>query len=47
MGPSLTTQVAGRIALINESSEYPNRGESGYVRVYLDCDLTEEVEDDD
>ena len=25
----------------------PSRGGSGYVRVYLDCDLPEEVEDDD
>ena len=32
---------------IERSREYPNRGGSGYVRVYLDCDLHEEVEDDD
>ena len=38
-------QAAG--CVLERSHEYPNRGESGYVRVYLDCDLTEEVEDDD
>lgn len=35
------------VGVLERSREYPNRGESGYVRVYLDCDLTEEVEDDD
>ena len=29
------------------SEEYPNRGRSRYVRVYLECDLLEEVENDD
>ena len=38
-------QAAG--CVLERSREYPNRGGSGYVRVYLDCDLTEEVEDDD
>lgn len=38
-------QAAG--CVLERSREYPNRGESWYVRVYLDCDLTEEVEDDD
>lgn len=38
-------QAAG--CVLERLREYPNRGESGYVRVYLDCDLTEEVEDDD
>lgn len=38
-------QAAG--CVLERSHEYPNRGGSGYVRVYLDCDLTEEVEDDD
>ena len=34
-------QAAG--CVLERSREYPTRGESGYVRVYLDCDLTEEV----
>lgn len=38
-------QAAG--CVLERSREYPNRGGSGYVRVYLDCDLPEEVEDDD
>lgn len=38
-------QAAG--CVLERSREYPNRGESGYVRVYLDCDLSEEVDDDD
>ena len=38
-------QAAG--CVLERSREYPNRGGSGYVRVYLDCDLHEEVEDDD
>lgn len=39
-------QAAG--CVLERSSEYaPSRGGSGYVRVYLDCDLPEEVEDDD
>lgn len=34
--------------VLERSEEYPNRGRSRYVRVYLDCDLpAEEVEDDD
>lgn len=34
--------------VLERSEEYPNRGCSRYVRVYLDCDLpAEEVEDDD
>ena len=38
-------QAAGGV--LERSREYPNRGGSGDVRVYLDCDLPEEVEDDD
>lgn len=29
--------------VLERSREYPNRGESRYVRVYLDCDLPKEV----
>ena len=29
--------------VLERSEEYPNRGKSRYVRVYLDCDLPEEV----
>lgn len=35
-------QAAG--CVLERSSEYPNRGESRYVRVYLDCDLPEGLE---
>lgn len=38
-------QAAG--CVLERSREYANRGGSRYVRVYLDCDLPEEVEDDD
>lgn len=38
-------QAAG--CVLERSREYPNHGGNGYVRVYLDCDLPEEVEDDD
>lgn len=38
-------QAAG--CVLERSREYQNRGGSGCVRVYLDCDLPEEVEDDD
>lgn len=38
-------QAAG--CVLERSREYPNRGGSGYVRVYLDCNLPEEVENDD
>lgn len=38
-------QAAG--CVLERSREYSNRGGSGCVRVYLDCDLPEEVEDDD
>lgn len=38
-------QAAG--CVLERPREYPNRGGSGCVRVYLDCDLPEEVEDDD
>lgn len=38
-------QAAG--CVLERSREYPNHGGSWYVRVYLDCDLHEEVEDDD
>lgn len=38
-------QAAGCVR--ERSREHPNRGGSGCVRVYLDCDLPEEVEDDD
>lgn len=34
-------QAAG--CVLERSREYPNRGESRYVRVYLDCDLPKEV----
>lgn len=34
--------------VLERSEEYPNRGSSRNVRVYLECDLpAEEVEDDD
>lgn len=35
-------QAAG--CVLERSREYPNRGESRYVRVYLDCDLPEGCE---
>ena len=41
------TADAMQAAGCERSREYPNRGGSGYARVYLDCDLPEEVEDDD
>lgn len=34
-------QAAG--CVLERSREYPNRGESRYVRVYLDCDLPKEL----
>ena len=34
-------QAAG--CVLERSREYPNRGESRYVLVYLDCDLPKEV----
>lgn len=34
-------QAAG--CVLERSREYPNRGESRYVRVYLDCNLPKEV----
>ncbi|WP_346982400.1 hypothetical protein [Collinsella aerofaciens] len=34
-------QAAG--CVLERSREYPNCGESRYVRVYLDCDLPKEV----
>lgn len=34
-------QAAG--CVLERSREYSNRGESRYVRVYLDCDLPKEV----
>lgn len=34
-------QAAG--CVLERSREYPNRGESRYVCVYLDCDLPKEV----
>lgn len=36
-------QAAG--CVLERSREYPNRGESRYVRVYLDCDLPEGCDD--
>lgn len=33
--------------VLERSEEYPNRGRSRYARVYLECDLPEEVENDD
>lgn len=30
--------------VLERSREYPNRGASRYVRVYLECDLSEEAE---
>lgn len=35
-------QAAG--CVLERSREYPNRAESRYVRVYLDCDLPEGLE---
>lgn len=37
------SSVALGIGFMERSREYPNRGESRYVRVYLDCDLLKEV----
>lgn len=35
-------QVAG--CVLERSREYPNRGESRYVRAYLECDIPEGLE---
>lgn len=35
-------QAAG--CVLERSREYPNRGESRYVRVYLECDIPEGLE---
>ena len=35
-------QAAG--CVLERSREYPNRGESHYVRVYLECDIPEGLE---
>jgi len=36
-GPLLTTHVAGRMALINDCNEYPNRGASASARAVNAC----------